>query len=123
MLINSFKQQLAADNQKVFLNTVEFAELYTIIYDGETYKDVPAVLTGVEQKERQRIEADHGEGLYQVSTVLYCAQADLGGVQPEQGSTIKINDETGSDFFIKYRVASSICEIGMLEIELERVGQ
>ena len=119
----NFKAQLKRDIKNVFLNTAEFGETYTIIYNGETYKNVPAVLTGAKETARERLAADHSEGLFKVSAVLYCAQADLGGVQPEQGMPIRINDEPGSDFLVEYRVAESICEMGMLEVGLERIGQ
>lgn len=123
MQVNSFKRQLAADNQNVFLNPAEFADKRTIIYDGETYTDVPCVLTGAEETKRQQLASDHAPGFYQVAAVLYCALADLGGVQPEQGGYIKINDEPGSDFFNKYCVEASICEMGMLEVELEMISE
>lgn len=34
------------DLHGVFLNLDEFAERHTVIYDGETYEDIPVVITG-----------------------------------------------------------------------------
>ena len=42
----SFKDMVAADIKAVFLNLDEFGEPQTIIYDGETFRDIPVVLTG-----------------------------------------------------------------------------
>lgn len=36
---------VAADIHNVFLNPDEFADKRTVIYDGETYMDIPVVLT------------------------------------------------------------------------------
>lgn len=120
----SFKQQLAADNKAVFLNPLEFGDLHTVIYDGVRYEDIPIVLSGPEEADRQQLAADHGQGLYRVSAVLYCAAEDLAGQQPEQGGHILINDEAGGGgFFREYYVASSICEMGMLEVELEAIDE
>lgn len=124
MRVPSFKQQLAADNLAVFLNTAEFAELRTVIYDGERFEDVPLVLAGPEEEARPQLAADHAEGLYRVTAKMFCALDDLGGCLPEQGQRIQINDEAGGGgFFREYYVASSICEIGMLELELEAISE
>ena len=40
----SFKDMVAADIHGVFLNLDEFAEKLTVVYDGETYADIPIVL-------------------------------------------------------------------------------
>ena len=64
------------------------------------------------------------QGLYIVSSVLHCALSDLGGVQPERGQRIRINDqEGGGGFFREFYVASSVCEMGMLRVELEAVDE
>ena len=124
MQILSFKQQLAADNLDVFLNTMEFAELRTVIYDGERFEDVPLVLAEPEEEVRPQLATDHAEGLYQVTAKLFCALDDLGGYLPEQGQRLQINDEAGGGgFFQEYYVASSICEMGLVELELEAISE
>ena len=42
--MSGFKETVEADNS-VFLDTDTFGEMYTIVYDGTTYADVPAILT------------------------------------------------------------------------------
>lgn len=122
--MSGFKDMVASDNQKVFLNLGEFAELRTVKYDGESYTDIPAVLTGLKEKDRRQLVSDHVQGLYIVSSVLHCARSDLGGKQPERGTRISINDEEGGGgFFREFYVASSVCELGMLRVELEAIDE
>ena len=102
--MSSFKNMVEADNKKVFVNASEFAELHTIIYDGVTYEDIPVVMSGIKEKDRRQLVADHIQGLYLVTTVIHCAASDLGGVVPERGMKIKIND---GDFFREFYVATS----------------
>ena len=120
----SFKDIVAADIRKVFLNTGEFAEKRTIRYNGEEYQDIPIVLSGLKEKDRRQLVTDHAQGLYLVASVLHCALEDLGGKQPEKGQRISINDEEGGGgFFWEFYVASSVCEMGMLRVELEAIDE
>ena len=125
----SFKDMVAADIRKGFLNTDEFAELRTVRYDGMDYdgpehRGIPIVLTGLKEQDRRQLVTDHAQGLYLVASVLHCALDDLGGKQPEKGQRISINDEEGGGgFFREFYVASSVCEMGMLRVELEAVDE
>mgnify|MGYP001048539730 CR=1 FL=1 len=125
----SFKDMVAADIHNVFLNLGEYAEPRTVIYDGVTYdgpehKGIPIVLKGIKEEERHQLVSDHVQGLYLVSSVMHCAIDDLGGHQPERGTRIKINDEEGGGgFFREFYVASSVCELGMLRVELEAIDE
>lgn len=120
----SFKDMVAADNHSVFLNASEFAETRSVEYGGVTYQDIPIVLTGLKEQDRRALVHDHTQGLYQVTSVLHCALSDLGGKQPEKGQRIKINDEKGGGgFFYEFYVASSVCEMGMLRVELEAMDE
>lgn len=122
--MSGFKDMVAADIHNVFLNTDEFAELRTIRYDGEEYVDIPIVLTGLKEQDRRQLQSDHVQGLYLVTSVLHCALSDLGGKQPEKGGRIEINDEEGGGgFFRRFYVASSVCEMGMLRVELEAIDE
>lgn len=122
--MSGFKDMVARDNFGVFLNCDEFAEKLTVKYDGATYEDIPIVLSGLKEKDRRQLMSDHAQGLYIVSSVLHCALSDLGGVQPERGQRIRINDqEGGGGFFREFYVASSVCEMGMLRVELEAVDE
>ena len=96
----SFKDSVAADNLGVFLNLAEFADLRTVRYDGEEYTDIPIVMRGLKEQERRQIQSDHAQGLYLVTSVVHCRLSDLGGVQPERGTRIKINDWAAGDSFM-----------------------
>lgn len=122
--MSGFKDMVARDNQAVFLNLDEFAEKRTIKYDGSTYEDISIVLAGLKEQDRRQLVSDHAQGLYLVSSVLHCAIDDLGGNQPEKDQRIKINDEEGGGgFFREFYVASSVCEMGMLRVELEAIDE
>ena len=86
-------------------------------------EDIPVVITGLHEKDRRQLQSDHAQGLYLVSRVMHCALDDLGGNQPEKGCRIRINEREGGSFFHDYCVASSICEMGMLRVELEDVDE
>jgi len=118
--MSSFKDMVEADNKNVFMNANEFADVHTVIYDGVTYKDIPVVLSGIKEKDRRQLVSDHVQGLFLVSSVMHCAASDLGGVVPEKGTKIKIND---GDFMREFYVASSVCEVGMLRVELEAIDE
>ena len=53
--MSGFKNMVQADIKNVFLNDSEFAELHTVIYDGVTYKDIPIVMSGIKEKDRQQL--------------------------------------------------------------------
>ena len=119
----SFKDRVNRDSCKVFLDTRFFAENRTIRYDDEEYTDIPVSLQETGEDERQPKVDDHAQGFYLVRAVLFCAQSDLAGVTPEQGTWLEINSLDAPDFFERYKVISSFCEMGMLRIELEVTGQ
>lgn len=122
--MSGFKNMVNADNNRVFLNINEFAEKRTVKYDGKVYTDIPIVLSGLKEKDRRQLTSDHVQGLFLVSSVLHCAIDDLDGNQPEKGQRIKINDkEGGGGFFQEFYVASSVCESGMLRVELEAIDE
>ena len=122
--MNGLKAMIAADNKRVFLKDEDFAERRTILYDGERYEDIPVILSGLKEKDRRALINDHAQGLYQVSSVLHCAIEDLGGNKPEKGQRIKINNqEGGGGFFHEFYVATSVCVLGMLRVELEAIDE
>ena len=121
--MSGFKDMVSNDIHKVFLNVDEFAETRTVRYDGETYEDIPIVLTGPVEKDREQLKDDHVQGLHLVTATLYCAQSDLGGKLPKQGKSIQINAREGGKFFRKYYIAASALEVGMLHVELEEMDE
>lgn len=116
----SFKEMVAQDNKNVFLNADEFAEMRTVIYDGEEYPDIPIILTKTKENERPAIVGDV-QGVHVVAAIAHIAQSDLGGIIPEQKQHISISDGTalGKPFFRKFTIITSDCEMGMLNLELE----
>lgn len=122
--MSSFKEMLAADNKRVFLNTGEFASLRTIIYDGQSFVNIPVVLSGLREDERQQKAADHAQGLFLVKTLLQCALADLEGRQPQKGARLQINNqEGGGGFFREFYITEAVCEFGLLRLELEDMNE
>ena len=122
--MSGFKDSVAEDIKSVFLNPDEFAEIRTVVYDGNTYTDIPIVMSGFKEKDRRQTVRDHGQGLYLVNSVLHCHVDDIGGYQPEKGQRIKINDqEGGGGFFREFYVASSVVEMGMVRAELEAIDE
>ena len=121
--MSKFKDMVKRDIHKVFLNTDEFAENRTVRYDGEEYPDIPVVLEGPVQEKRDRLTDDHVRGLHMVTATLYCAQEDLGGKVPKQGSGLEITTREGGTFFQKYYVVASTSHMGMLHVELEAMAQ
>lgn len=117
----TFKEMVAADNKSVFLNLKEFADLHNIVYDGQTYFEIPVLLTKVRQSERPIVAGDNAEGLFLVSAVAHIDLKDMDGVIPEKGQKIEIDDgmALGHPFYRKYRVVTSDCEMGMIVLELE----
>lgn len=121
--MSKFKDMVDRDIHKVFLNTDEFAEKRSIRYDGVEYLDVPIVLEGPVQEKRSRLADDHIRGLHMVTAVLYCAQRDLDGKVPKQGTAIEVTSREGGRFYQKYYVVASTSLMGMLHIELEAIAQ
>lgn len=122
----TFKQCAAIEVEKAFLNPDEFADVRTVIYDGVTYKDIIVIEVGPKEGKRSSVvqmQHDFGQGLYKRSVVLYIAEKDLGGVKPEQGSHLSVNEEQGGTFFHKFRVVESTTEMGMYRMKLEEVDE
>lgn len=124
--MSAFKDMVKADIHRVFLNLDEFAETRTVRYydsrgDKQEYADIPVVLEGPVEEKRSRLSDDHVQGLHLATAVMYCAQSDLGGVLPEQGTALEINTREGGKFFQKYFIVASTSNMGMLHLELEAV--
>lgn len=120
----SFKDMIAADNKNVFMNTSEFAEKRTVIYDGNTYTDIPIIMSGLKEQDRRQLQSDHVQGLFLVSSILHCTAESMGGKLPEKRQRIKINNqEGGGGFFREFVIATSVCEMGMFRIELEAIDE
>lgn len=122
----NFKDCVAGEINAVFLNTKEHAAVRTIIYDGEAYEDIPVIELGPQEGKRSSVvqmQHDFGQGLYKRTITIYCADIDLGCIQPEQGSQLQMNEKPGGTFFHKFRVSESKEEMGMYRMKLEEVDE
>lgn len=117
----SFKDQVAADNLGVFLNTNEFADVYTVRYDGEVFENVPVVRrTRQDQPKRGTGSAyihDYSKGFFIRSDIVHLRRCDIGGYVPETEMPFEMEKDDG--FYEKYRVKKSIDDMGMIRMELE----
>ena len=102
----SFRDMVNEDNTSVFMNQDDFANTHTIEYDGETYKNVPCVISQLEEQDRVTKMRHHSQGM---------KYARRSGAQ-----VIGISD---GDFMREYYVAESGCDLGMIRLELEALDQ
>ena len=120
--MSGFKDMVARDIHKVFLNVDEFAEKLTIKYAGQVYEDIPVSLQELDETDRQQLSDDHAQGLHLRGVILLCAAKDLGGRHLEMKDPIEIIRRKGRmQSAKKYTIASSSCEMGMIEAKLVAV--
>ncbi|CAH1058856.1 hypothetical protein [Paenibacillus pseudetheri] len=103
MFVVNLRDQIKIDNQRTFLNTKEFADIFKI--DG---KEVKAVLNSATDSKHPLAYA---EGVSLVTETLYVDELELGYI-PEQGQRMNVNGKMRT----LIRVAS---EKGMLALYLE----
>lgn len=117
----SFRDMVARDGEKVFLNGAEFAETHTIKYDDAVFEDVQVVLTKLKQSDRSVLQSDHMEGVYQLAAKAFFSATAVGGCVPKNGSWFEIDEgeALGKPFFRRYRVATTENAMGMICLELE----
>ena len=90
----SFRDSVQADIQNVYMNTAEVAERRTVKYDGETFEDIPILISGVKQQAREQKQDDYVQGLFAAAVTLHCSRDDLHGIQPEKGMRM-VSQENG----------------------------
>ena len=61
--MSKFKDMVARDNARTFMNLDEFAEKRIVVYDGVTYDGedhagIPVVLSGLKEKDRRQLMSD-----------------------------------------------------------------
>lgn len=99
----TFKDFIPLDNNRVFINTNEFAEIHNI--DGE---DLPIVFDTDILNERP---LQHAEGVYLSHVVIFIDKKALGYI-PVQNQEITVDD-------VIYTVMKVSDDNGLLEITLE----
>lgn len=110
--MSTFKDMVARDLCSVFHNVDEFAELRRIHYNGEDYGALKVILDETVQKARTKAESDHGLGIFTVDAILFINYEDMRCV-PEHGQRIWVDD-------VEYRIDTSACEMGQIELGLRR---
>ena len=104
--MSTFKDIIASDVHKTFLNIEEFSDLHEV--NGEL---IPVQIDSNEQIEREKRFAQNMDGIYLNQKLIYVSASDYGPL-PKQGSIITLDER-------KYRVADAIDEYGVYSITLE----
>lgn len=102
----TFKDIIAEDVHRTFLNIDEFSDMHTI--DG---KEMPVQVDTNEQIEREKRMSQNMDGVWLNQKLIYVAADDFGPL-PKQGSILKFDGRT-------YRVADAVDEYGVYSITLE----
>lgn len=104
----TFRECIAADLQKTFLNTAEFAEEHEI--DG---RKMPCMIDANELLERRGVvrEGEHKDGLFRADRLIYVPSAEFGRL-PAVGGVLTLDGET-------YTVREATDEAGLYAIYLE----
>jgi hypothetical protein len=118
-----FKEMVAADNLRTFLDVSTFGELRTVIYDGETYdgedeEGIPCLITHLKEQDRTTTMRDHEQNIYRVDVIFHAKLDDIGGSLPEKGRKFAIYDPDDK-FLRQYYIAESSVAMGMVKLELE----
>lgn len=103
----SFKECIAADVGRVFLNPAEFGELHQV--NG---RFMVITLDDMENIEREKKMKSHMDGIYVRQVFFYVSAAEFGGPLPGQGSYLTLDGST-------YRVVDATDECGVYAITLE----
>ena len=104
--MRAFKEIIAEDVHRVFLNVDEFSDMHNI--NGT---DMPAQIDTNEQIEREKRMNQSADGVYLNQKLVYVAASDFGPM-PKQGSVLKLDGRT-------YRVADAVDEYGVYSITIE----
>lgn len=104
--MKTFKEQMRADINNIFMNIDEFAVEHTV--NG---KSMPIIIDNNELIERAKSIKSHMNGIYTKSTLIYVKAKDLGKL-PAVGSLITIDGKP-------YIVTDATNEDGLYSIHLE----
>lgn len=118
---------LVNDIHSVFLNLNEFGELRTIEYNGESYEDIPVVITREKVGKRHVASTftvkDHAQGLMLDTVKVHVKRTSIGEL-PELYTRLYINDTEDPEFMHAYYVSAVRTDIGgMVIIELEEIDE
>ena len=106
----TFKEQIAKDNQNIFLNLDEFGEIHLV-----NDKKMPVLIDSYEQIDREkRYQFRHSlyaDGVYLKEILIYVKASDFGGL-PKVKIIVKLDGRS-------YTVSDAINEDGIYSISLE----
>lgn len=108
--MNSLKDTIATDADRIFLDVNDFAESRTLKL-GETVLQVDCILDEDVLEERKGYKTDEMDGVYTNAKVLFVRLADI-NCRPTYGQLLTID---GDD----YLVTACREAMGLLEIHLE----
>lgn len=102
----TFKEIIADDIHRTFLNIEEFSDTHTV--NG---KEMPVQVDTNEQIEREKRMNQNVDGVYMNQKLIYVAASDFGPM-PKQGSILNLDGKV-------YRVADAVDEYGVYSITIE----
>lgn len=102
----TFKEIIADDVHRTFLNIEEFSDTHTV--NG---KEMPVQVDTNEQIEREKRMSQNVDGVYMNQKLIYVAVSDFGPM-PKQGSILNLDGKV-------YRVADAVDEYGVYSITIE----
>lgn len=102
----TFKEIIADDIHRTFLNIEEFSDIHTV--NG---KEMPVQVDTNEQIEREKRMNQNVDGVYMNQKLIYVAASDFGPM-PKQGSILNLDGKV-------YRVADAVDEYGVYSITIE----
>ena len=104
--MSAFKDIIAEDVHRTFLNIDEFSDIHVV--NG---KEMPAQVDTNEQIEREKRMNQNADGVYLNQKLIYVAADDFGAL-PRQDSILKLDGKT-------YCVADAVDEYGIYSITIE----
>lgn len=106
----TFKEQIAKDNQNVFLNLDEFGELHLV--NGKKMLVLVDTLEQIDREKRYQFKHSlYADGVYLKELLIYVKDSDFGKL-PKIGSKVEFDRST-------YTVSDAIDEDGIYSISLE----
>lgn len=104
--MSAFKDIIAKDVHRTFLNIDEFSDIHTI--NGQS---MTAQVDTNEQIEREKRMNQNADGVYTNQKLIYVSASDFGAI-PKQGAILNFDGKI-------YRVVDAIDECGVYSITIE----
>lgn len=105
----NFKELVAQDNKRIFLNPDEFGEQHKI--DG---KEMLIIIDNYEEIEREKRMSSNVDGIFLKQILFYVTQETFGENLPVVGRVMRVDNKS-------YTVTDAINEDGVYSISLRAV--